>query len=603
MMPEVPSRLAERGGALLEGAAERSRTSMRTRFDRLRLAWRSLVQTAAAATVAYLIASELVGHTQPFFAPIAAIITLGITVGQRGRRAFELALGVAVGIAVADALVLLMGTGVATLAVVVFLAMGAAVFLGTGQIFANQAAVSAVLVAVLPASGGFSGARFVDALIGGGVALLANSLLLPADPVKLVKRAAEPVLEELARTLLAIADAIETHEEDAAERALLQARRLDELEADLQEAVTVSRETARFAPSRRRARGTVDFYAEASAQIDLAIRNVRVLARGALRGARLGENLPPAVADAVRDLAEAVLALREALEDPDRADAVRDARAARGRGRHPRARGDRQPLGHRGGRAGALDGGRPAARLRPHLRRGRGPRPRGRAGGGGRRGRVDVSWTLRRAGPDDAEAMAETLQIGFDGYRAFAPPGWLPPDARSAGEIARVRVRLLEPTTWALLAEDGGLVAGHAGYLPQPGAPGSAHLWQLFVRPPWWGSGVASALLEAALAAAPARGLSPHAPLHTARPGPRPRLLRARGLRRHRLGSVRGDDRPRTGRVRARAAVTWAACGGEVHWSASPPRWRCCSARPSPRLTGAATTRATCSPSTATGRC
>ena len=33
-----------------------------TRFERLRLAWRSLVQTAAAATVAYLIASELVGH-------------------------------------------------------------------------------------------------------------------------------------------------------------------------------------------------------------------------------------------------------------------------------------------------------------------------------------------------------------------------------------------------------------------------------------------------------------------------------------------------------------------------------------------------------------
>ena len=322
-MPEAPSRLAGRGGALLEDAAERSRISMRTRFDRLRLAWRSLVQTAAAATIAYLIASELVGHAQPFFAPIAAIITLGITVGQRGRRAVELALGVAVGIAVADALVLVMGTGVATLTVVVFLAMGAAVFLGTGQIFANQAAVSAVLVAVLPASGGFSGARFVDALIGGGVALLANSLLLPADPVKLVKRAAEPVLEELALTLLAIADAIEAHEEEAAERALLQARRLDDLEADLQEAVAVSRETARFAPTRRRARGTVDFYAEAAAQIDLAIRNVRVLARGALRGARLGENLPPAVADAVRDLAEACRALATALDEPDRIDLVR----------------------------------------------------------------------------------------------------------------------------------------------------------------------------------------------------------------------------------------------------------------------------------------
>jgi GNAT superfamily N-acetyltransferase len=117
-----------------------------------------------------------------------------------------------------------------------------------------------------------------------------------------------------------------------------------------------------------------------------------------------------------------------------------------------------------------------------------------------------VSWTLRPAGPDDAEAMSETLQTGFDGYRAFAPPGWRPPDVRSAPELARMRTRLAEPTTWAMVAEQSGLVAGHAGYVPQPGAPGSAHLWQLFLRPPWWGSGLAHDLLAAALVAALGEG-------------------------------------------------------------------------------------------------
>ena len=324
-MPDEPLRLTERGGALLEGAAERSRTSMRTRFERLVVAWRSLLQTAAAATIAYLVATEVVGHQRPFFAPVAAIITLGITVGQRRRRAVELALGVALGIAVADGLVLLTGTGPAALALVVLLAMSTAVFLGSGQIFATQAAVSGVLIAVLqPAGHGFSGARFVDALVGGGVALIVNSLLLPADPLQLVRRAAEPLLDELAMTLERIAQAVETGDQEAAERALLQARDLDELESHLQEAVSVSRETARLAPVRRRDRGHVDLYADAAAQIDLAIRNVRVLARGVVRGARLEENLPPAVAAAIRDLAEAVSKLREALADPDRADAVRE---------------------------------------------------------------------------------------------------------------------------------------------------------------------------------------------------------------------------------------------------------------------------------------
>src|SRR3954471_14941576 len=233
MMPEAPSRLTERGGALIEGAADRSRTSMRTRFDRLRVAWRSIVQAAVAAPAAYLIATEVAGHSQAFFAPIAAIITLGITFGQRGRRAFELAIGVAVGIGVADVLVLLVGSGPAILAIVVLLAMGAAVFLGTGQIMVNQAAVSAVLVATLPPASHFSGARFVDALIGGGCALVVNALLLPADPIKMVRSAAEPVLKELAATLGDIADAIDAREQEAAEHVLLRARELDRLEGEL----------------------------------------------------------------------------------------------------------------------------------------------------------------------------------------------------------------------------------------------------------------------------------------------------------------------------------------------------------------------------------
>ena len=45
---------------------------------------------------AWLIATEVVGHSQPFFAPISAVVTLGLTVGERRRRAVELAIGVAV---------------------------------------------------------------------------------------------------------------------------------------------------------------------------------------------------------------------------------------------------------------------------------------------------------------------------------------------------------------------------------------------------------------------------------------------------------------------------------------------------------------------------
>jgi len=117
-----------------------------------------------------------------------------------------------------------------------------------------------------------------------------------------------------------------------------------------------------------------------------------------------------------------------------------------------------------------------------------------------------VSWTVRRATAADAEAMSETVAIGFDGYREFAPPGWRPPDVRSAHELARMRARLEAASTWARIAEDRGLTAGHVGFFPQAAVAASAHLWQLFLRPPWWGSGLAAELLHAALAAASGQG-------------------------------------------------------------------------------------------------
>jgi uncharacterized membrane protein YgaE (UPF0421/DUF939 family) len=316
---------ADRAAPLIEEAAERSRVSMRTRVERLRLSWRSVLQAGVAAGAAWLVATEVFGHADPFFAPVAAIITLGLTISERGRRAVEVAIGVAVGIAVGDLLVLAIGSGPAQLALVVMLATALALFLGSGQMLATQAAVSAALVATIqPPTDGVTFARFLDALAGGTIALVVNGLVLPADPLAMVRRAARPLLEELAATLEDVATAIVKRDRHMAEQALLRARAIDELSGRFAEAVDVSRETTRYAPPRRRLRGRVETYADAAAQIDLAVRNVRVLARGAIRAVRLDENVPPETAEAVRELAAAVRASREALEDRRAVERVRE---------------------------------------------------------------------------------------------------------------------------------------------------------------------------------------------------------------------------------------------------------------------------------------
>jgi Fusaric acid resistance protein-like len=317
--------LSERAQPLLEEAAERSRLSARARAERLRDTARAILQATLAATLAWLVATEIVGHSQPFFAPVSAMITLGLTQGERGRRAVEVVLGVTLGIAVADLLVLGLGTGWWQLALVVALSMSIALLLGSGQMFAQQAAVSAALVATLqPPDGGLSFARAVDALLGGSIALAISALVLPAHPGRIVREAAAPVLAELAGVLEDIAAALTARSREDAQAALARGRGIDELARNLDRALVVGRETVWLAPPRRRLLGTVDLYADAAVQIDLAVRNVRVLARGARRAIDLDDNVPPEVADSLRELAAAVRGLGEALDDPDRVDAVRE---------------------------------------------------------------------------------------------------------------------------------------------------------------------------------------------------------------------------------------------------------------------------------------
>jgi GNAT superfamily N-acetyltransferase len=120
-------------------------------------------------------------------------------------------------------------------------------------------------------------------------------------------------------------------------------------------------------------------------------------------------------------------------------------------------------------------------------------------------------FELRAATVEDAETIAETVLIGFASFRAWAGPAFDPPAA--AMELQRIREGLARPSTWALLALSGGEPAGHVAVTqarereePGPDIPGLAHLWMLFVRPPWWGSGLAARLDALAVAHAAERG-------------------------------------------------------------------------------------------------
>ena len=80
-----------------------------------------------------------------------------------------------------------------------------------------QAGATAVLIVTLsPSTQNLEIPRFVDAFVGGGIALLVTAILLPLNPLRVINRAARPALDLLAAQLDVTAEALRSR--DAAER-------------------------------------------------------------------------------------------------------------------------------------------------------------------------------------------------------------------------------------------------------------------------------------------------------------------------------------------------------------------------------------------------
>lgn len=288
--------------------------TLRHRAHRVQVGFGLALQAAVAAGLAWYIARHLLSHVQPFFAPIAAIVVLAISMGQRMRRAVELVVGNAVGILLGEALVLIIGRGSWQIALVVLLALCVALFVGGSPALLTQAASSASLVVtVVMPQGDYYFSRFIDAMVGGVVGLLVMALLLPLNPLTVAQRAAGPVLDALAGGLTDTATALATRDADLAAEALARLRETETKLRTYNDDIAAAREVTTVAPIRWRSKNALQQYVDAYNHVARALRNTRVLVRRAISMITEDEASPPPLADAINEMAAAVTSLRNEL--------------------------------------------------------------------------------------------------------------------------------------------------------------------------------------------------------------------------------------------------------------------------------------------------
>lgn len=300
--------------ALVDRAWAGSRRSLGSRVARVRSKAWHLGQCAVAAGIAWFIATALVGHRAPVFAPIVAVVCLGTSYGQRLRRVAEVTVGVAVGLGVADVFLAAFGSGPWQIGVIVLLAMSAALFLDTGNLLTTQAAVQSIFVIALVATPHDAVARWVDAAIGGAVALVAAAVV-PRAPLRRPRTQAAVVVRTIVQLLHDAARCTRDGDVERAARVLAQARATDDLVAELRAAADEGLSVIASSPFRRGQGGEVRSVADLVAPLDRAMRSTRVLARRVAVLADRGIAVPAGYARTLDDLADAAEVVARALAE------------------------------------------------------------------------------------------------------------------------------------------------------------------------------------------------------------------------------------------------------------------------------------------------
>lgn len=308
------------GSKWLDASAELSRREAVERGRR----WRSrvvfIVQCAVAAGLAYAVARYAFRVAVPLFAPVAAMLCLGMSHGQRLRRAAEITIGVAVGALIGETFVHLFGMGVWQVVAIVAVGMSIATILGAGVLMVTQAGVQGLIVALLAAQPTTAFGRWFEALIGSLIAL-GVAALTPLGPLQRPRLTASAVLTRLSAALIETARGLEQADTAALERALDRARGTEQDLAELRGQVADSLEIARLSPFHRGRREEVRTIAAQLPPLDRSVRNARVLVRRAVTATQTHEHVPLTHLALIWELADVTDLLAEAVAtghpDPD----------------------------------------------------------------------------------------------------------------------------------------------------------------------------------------------------------------------------------------------------------------------------------------------
>ncbi|MCS5479724.1 FUSC family protein [Corynebacterium sp. YIM 101645] len=310
------------------GTLERLRQvegSVESRLNRVRKRSFTIIQVAVAAGLAYWVAQELFNHHAPFFAPITAIIILGLTGGDRIRRALELSMGVTVGVGLGDLLVHYLPGGIWQIPLIVAISLTVASFLSKSPLVSNQVAIGSILIATIlpPGTEGGGPDRMIDAFIGSVIGL-ATIALLPSSPLHSGRQEVSKILGIASSVLDDVAGTLDHPDVQALDEAL---EAIHNTQPDIDRMISaakVGREVSNLSPLRWGARRRVRSLERILPAVENCMNNTRVMARRALVLSQDGDSVSTRLVNIVDELADITASLSDVFDTRTEANEATD---------------------------------------------------------------------------------------------------------------------------------------------------------------------------------------------------------------------------------------------------------------------------------------
>lgn len=292
---------------------------LRDRFDprpgllRMRDSALPIVQLVVAVTVSWSFAYFVLGHAAPLLAVTVTVSSLGLARDARPRTLLETLAGMILGVLLAEGFLLLFGQGWWQIALTGFVVLMVARFLSPKISFAVAAAIQGLIVMILPTTVSSPVSRLFDALTAAVVAILVT-ILIPRTLSRETARDARAVFAAADSAIQATAQGLRRGDRLRTERGLEKARGLETLLAVWRGKLDSAAAVARISPWLIRRRSDVERHQRVLQATDLALRNLRVIAR---RGAYLcADGAPrPVAADLLLSLGRGLELVGQSLDD------------------------------------------------------------------------------------------------------------------------------------------------------------------------------------------------------------------------------------------------------------------------------------------------